>query len=154
MCWNTLARFLRLFVDEMSALDVYLGVGVNERAPMVCVCGDRHNFSLWILEFGHAQTSLGYTKCYFKDCMLFYIYILYSSIIFMYTLSNWITSVFHNKSDFIIMYEACSPFLNGCSHIPLKRKQVLGLRTEKVRHFFGSFFRKRGKKKKNILKLW
>lgn len=44
------------------------------------------------------------------------------------------------------MYEACSPFLNGCSHIPLKRKQVLGLKTEKVRHFFGSFFRKRRKK--------
>lgn len=47
------------------------------------------------------------------------------------------------------MYEACSPFLNVCSHISLKRKKVLDLRTEKVRHFFGGFFRRsRGKKKK------
>lgn len=35
----------------------------------------------------------------------------------------------------------------------LERKKVLGLRTEKVRHFFGGFFRKR-RKKKYRTKLW
>lgn len=107
---------------------------------MVCVCGGRQKFNLWILEFGHGQTYLGYTKCSLRT-------ICYSSIIFIYTLCSWITSVFHNKSGFIIMYEACSPFLNVCSHFSLKRKR-LGIENWEGETFFGGFFRKR--RKKNI----
>lgn len=91
--------------------------GIDEWACMSCVCADRQKFNLWILEFGHGQTDLGYTKCSLRT-------ICYSSIIFIYTLCSWITSVFHNKSGFIIMYEACSPFLKVCSHFSLKTKSL------------------------------
>lgn len=91
--------------------------GTDEWAYMICVCGDRQKFNLWILEFGHGQTYLGYTQCSLRT-------VCYSSIIFIYTLHSWITSVFHNKSGFTIMYEACSPFLNVCSHFSLKRKRL------------------------------
>lgn len=37
--------------------------GIDEWARVICVCADRQKFNLWILEFGHGQTYLGYTKC-------------------------------------------------------------------------------------------
>lgn len=67
----------------------------------------------------------------------------YSTLIFIYTLCYWITSVFHNKWDFIIAYEAFSPFWICLLTFPWKekeKKRVLGLRAEKLRHYFGHYF--------------
>lgn len=37
--------------------------GIDEWTRVISVCADRQKFNLWILEFGHGQTYLGYTKC-------------------------------------------------------------------------------------------
>lgn len=80
-CWHIphdQSTDIEIFVHQMYALYVCLGAGINEHALTVCVYRDRQKLNLWILEFVHVQTYLGYKKCSFKDCAVYVIQVLYS----------------------------------------------------------------------------